>query len=51
MKNTQHGRYRFGKAIQNGNETINLYELRLREYASECDFTDTDEQILSHSHN
>ena len=48
MKNTQHARYRFGKAIQNDKETINQYELRLGEYASKCDFADTDEQILSH---
>ena len=48
MKNIQHARYRFGKAIQNDNETINQYELRLREYASKCDFADTDQQILSH---
>ena len=43
MKNTQHD-----KAIQNDNETINQYELRLREHVSKCDFADTDEQILSH---
>ena len=48
MKNTQHARYRFGKAIQNDNETINQYELRLREYALKCDFAGTDEKILSH---
>ena len=46
-KNTQLTRYRFGKAIQN-DQTINQYELRLREYASKYDFADTDEQILSH---
>ena len=34
--------------MKNDNETINQYELRLREYASKCDFADTDEQILSH---
>ena len=45
MKNTQHARYCFGKAIH---ETINPSKLRLREYASKCDFADTDEQILSH---
>ena len=49
MKITQHARYRVGKAIQNDNEPINQYELRLREYASKCDFANTDEQILSHS--
>ena len=48
MNNTQHARYRFGKATQNHNETINQHELRLREYAPKCDFTDADEQILSY---
>ncbi|KAK6188798.1 hypothetical protein SNE40_004901 [Patella caerulea] len=48
LKSVPHARFRFGKLRQKDGETINEYEVRLREAATDCEFLDMDGQILYH---
>ena len=47
-KNKHHARYKFLKTRPEPGETVSAYATRLREKASECEFTDGDDQILEH---